>query len=149
VSTISRETHRNRQPDGTYQPYRAYVMAHARRARRTTGTLATDPVLRAIVQDGLEQRWSPQQITRRPRRDYPDRPEWHVTHETLYQALYVQAKGGLRREVASWLRTGRPQRRPQRQPDQRQPRMATDMVMISDRPARPRIGRCPATGKAT
>jgi IS30 family transposase len=58
-----------------------------------------------------------------------------VTHETVYQALYVQAKGGLRREVASWLRTGRAQRRPHQQPDQRRPRMATDMVMISERPA--------------
>jgi IS30 family transposase len=94
VSTISRETHRNRQPDGTYQPYRAHAMAPARRGRPKTGTLATDPALRAIVQDGLDQRWSPQQITRRLRRDHPDRPEWHVTHETLYQALYVQAKVG-------------------------------------------------------
>ncbi|MGW4061100.1 hypothetical protein ACWEGE_22660 [Amycolatopsis sp. NPDC004747] len=49
--------------------------------------------------------------------------------ETLYQALYVQARGGLRREVAGWPRTGRIARRP----DQRRPRMATPMVMISDR----------------
>src|SRR5438270_3765364 len=84
ASTISREKHRNQQPDGTYQPHRAHAIAHARRARPKTSTLAADPVLRAVVQDGLDQRWSPQQITRRLRRDYPDRPEWHVTHETLY-----------------------------------------------------------------
>jgi IS30 family transposase len=134
-STISREIRRNRQPEGSYRPHAAQQWAVARRARPKISKLAADPVLRAIVQDGLDQRHSPQQITRRLRRDHPDRPEWHVTHETLYQALYVQAKGGLRREVTSWLRTGRAIRRPQTQPDARRPRMATDMVMISLRPA--------------
>jgi IS30 family transposase len=133
--TISREKRRNQQPDGTYQPHAAQAMAQARRTRPKTGKLAADPALRAIVQDGLDCRHSPQQIARRLRRDHPDRPEWHVTHETIYQALYVQARGGLRREVASWLRSGRAQRRPHRQPDRRHPRMATDMVMISQRPA--------------
>jgi IS30 family transposase len=138
-STISRETHRNRQPDGGYRPYAAHALAAARRPRPKISKIAADPVLRARVQDGLDQRWSPQQITRRLRRDHPDHPEWHVTHETIYQALYVQARGGLRREVAGWLRTGRAQRRPHRQSGQRLPgqrqRMATPMVMISERPA--------------
>ena len=58
-----------------------------------------------------------------------------MTHETIYQALYVQARGGLRREVAAWLRTGRAQRRPHQRPDQRQQRMAHPMIMISERPA--------------
>jgi transposase, IS30 family len=110
-------------------------MAASRRARPKLGKLAADPALRAVVQDGLQQRHSPEQIARRLRRDHPDRPEWHVTHETMYQALYVQAKDGLRREVASWLRTGRALRRPHTQPDERRPRMATEMVMISERPA--------------
>jgi IS30 family transposase len=135
VCTISRELERNQQPDGTYQPHAAHELATARRARPKAGKLVTDPALRAIVQDGLDARWSPQQITYRLRRDHPDRPEWHVCCETIYQALYVQARGGLRREVAGWLRSGRIQRRPHVRPDQRRPRMATDMVMISDRPA--------------
>ena len=135
VSTITRELDRNQQPDGTYQPHQAHKMALARRPRPKTSKIMADPVLRAVVQDGLDQRWSPRQITRRLRRDHPDRPEWHVTHETIYQALYVQAKGGLGREVAAWLRTGRVARRPQTRPDQRRSRMATEMVMISDRPA--------------
>jgi IS30 family transposase len=134
-STISREKTRNQHPDGSYRPYAAHAMAAARRTRPKIGKLVADPALRAVVQDGLQQRHSPEQIARRLRREHPDRPEWHVVHETIYQALYVQARGGLRREVASWLRTGRALRRPQRQPDQRQPRMATPMVMISDRPA--------------
>jgi IS30 family transposase len=134
VSTISREPGRNQQPDGTYQPHAAHELATARRTRPKVATPAADPGLRAIVQDGLEARWSPHQITRRLRRDHPDRPEWHVRCETIYQALYAQARGGPRREVPGWLRTGRTQRRPHGRPDQRRPRMATPMVMISDRP---------------
>jgi IS30 family transposase len=99
-STISRETHRNRQPDGGYRPHAAHALAAARRPRPKTSKIAADPALRARVQDGLDQRWSPQQIARRLRREHPERPEWHVTHETIYQALSVQARGGLRREVA-------------------------------------------------
>ena len=135
VSTITRELGRNQQPDGTYQPHQAHEQAAARRARPKISKLTADPARHAVIQDRLRQRHSPQQIARRLRRDHPDRPEWHVTHETVYQALYVQAKGQLRREVASWLRTGRIQRRPRTRPDQRRPRMATAMIMISDRPA--------------
>jgi IS30 family transposase len=135
VSTITRELDRNQEPDGIYQPHQAHERAAARRPRPKTSKITADPVLRAVVQDGLDQRRSPRQIVCRLRRDHPDRPEWHVTHETIYQALYVQARGGLRREVAGWLRTGRIARRPQTRPDQRRPRMATAMVMISDRPA--------------
>jgi len=58
-----------------------------------------------------------------------------VSHETIYQALYFQARGGLKREVQSALRSGRTRRKPQRRPDQRTPRFTTPMLMISDRPA--------------
>jgi IS30 family transposase len=135
TSTISRELHRNQHGDGDYRPYRAQTLAQSRRPRPKTGKIAADPGLRQVVQDGLDLRWSPEQIAGLLRREYPDRREWHVTHETIYQALYVQAKGGLGREVAGWLRTGRIQRRPRQRPDQRRPRMATPMVMISERPA--------------
>jgi IS30 family transposase len=68
VSTISRELGRNQQPDGTYQPHAAHETATVRRARPQASKLVADPVLRAIVQDGLDVRWSPQQIVRRLRR---------------------------------------------------------------------------------
>jgi IS30 family transposase len=134
ASTISRELARNRDPDGKYWPHAAHAAAAARRPRPKTSKIAADPELRHIIQEKLDLRWSPEQIAQMLRRDYPDRPEWHVTHETIYQALYVQARGGLRREVAGWLRTGRVQRRPHTRPDQRRPRMATPMLMISERP---------------
>lgn len=135
-STISREVRRNAHPKtGDYRPYAAQTRAETRRQRPKTGKLAANPELRQAVQDGLDRRWSPEQIVRRLRRDFPDRPEMHVTHETIYQALYVQARGGLRRELTQALRTGRATRRPHRQPGQRQPRFTAPMVMISDRPA--------------
>jgi IS30 family transposase len=78
-------------------------------------------------------RWSPEQIAGWLRREHPDEPEWWVSHEAIYQALYVQGKGELRKELAACLRTGRARRRPQR----RATRGATipNMVMISQRPA--------------
>jgi IS30 family transposase len=133
-STISREIRRNRQPGRRYRPHTAQVMARKRRPRPKIGKIAAHPQLQQLVQAGLDQRWSPEQIVRRLRRDHPNRPELHVTHETIYQALYVQGRGGLRRELAKALRTGRAMRRPRRHPDQRQSRMATPMVMISQRP---------------
>lgn len=134
-STISREVRRNAHPrSGDYRPHAAQARAQARRPRPKIGKLAADPQLRQAVQAGLDQRWSPEQIVRRLRRDFPDQPEMHVTHETIYRALYLQGRGELRRELARALRTGRAMRRPRRQAQQRQPRMATPMVMISQRP---------------
>ncbi|WP_394622069.1 IS30 family transposase [Lentzea sp. JNUCC 0626] len=135
-STISRELRRNAHPvSGQYRPHAAQARADARRPRPKTGKIAATPLLRQVIQDGLDLRWSPKQIVQRLRRDFPDRPELHVVHETIYQALYVQGRGELRRELTAALRTGRALRRPRRQAQQRTPRMATPMVMISERPA--------------
>ncbi|GLY26633.1 IS30 family transposase [Micromonospora sp. NBRC 101691] len=135
-STVSREVRRNAHPgSGDYRPHAAQARADARRARPKTGKLAVNPRLRQAVQDGLDRRWSPEQIVRRLRRDFPDQPGMHVTHETIYQALYVQGRGELRRELTRALRTGRAARRPRRPAGQRQPRFTAPMVMISDRPA--------------
>nr|WP_229076854.1 IS30 family transposase [Actinoplanes sp. DH11] len=135
-STISRELRRNAHPgSGDYRPHAAQARAEARRPRPKVSKIAANPELRQAVQDGLDLKWSPEQIVRRLRRDFPDRPELHVTHETIYQALYVQGRGELRRELAKALRTGRTMRRSRRQAQQRTPRMATEMVMISERPA--------------
>jgi len=83
----------------------------------------------------LQQRWSPEQISHALREDHPDDGQMRVSTETIYQALYLQARGGLRREVAAALRTGRTRRRPHRDPAAHTPRFIDPMVMISDRPA--------------
>jgi IS30 family transposase len=90
-----------------------------RAARRPkTARLARRGLMRTVVLGCLRQRWSPQQVAQRLRRDFPDRPEMWVSHETIYQALYVQSRGNLRAELARQvaLRSGRTRRRPQTQP---------------------------------
>jgi IS30 family transposase len=110
VSTVTRELARN----GGRRGYRA-VGADARaleRARRPKlAKLARSPRLRAEVERRLRERWSPQQIAARLRLDFPDDPEMRVSHETIYQSLYVQSRGALRRELAGQLRLGRSRRR--------------------------------------
>jgi len=131
-STVSREVTGN----GGRQRYRAARghQASRRRAHRPKPSkLATYPLLRAAVEEKLELWWSPLQISRWLESAYPDDEEMRVSHETIYQSLFIQGKGALRRELAQCLRTGRATRRPQR----RTPSMKgtiRDMVMISERP---------------
>ncbi|MFC9843983.1 IS30 family transposase [Streptomyces sp. NPDC060223] len=138
-STVSREIRRNRTV-GTrglwhYRPHAAQARADARRLRPKAGKIKQNPELCAFIQDHLDLRWSPEQICQALRTQFPDRPEMHVVHETVYQALYVQGRGELRRDLARALRTGRVRRKPRRQAQQRQPRFRDPMVMISERPA--------------
>jgi IS30 family transposase len=113
-----------------------------RRPKR--GRLLTDEALRAEVQAKLELEWSPEQIAAYLRRTFPDRPDWHVSHETIYQALYHGGRGGLSRELTKKLRTGRPLRRRRRRSDQRTVRFIAPAELIDQRPAiveeRVRIG---------
>ncbi|MEU9337526.1 IS30 family transposase [Streptomyces sp. NPDC048290] len=135
-STISREIRRNRHPtNGQYRPHAAEARAESRRPRPKAGKIAQNPELRDYIQERLGKRWSPEKIVQHLHRDFPDRPEMHVVHETIYQALYVQGRGELRRDLVKALRTGRARRKPRRQAQQCQPRFRDPMVMISDRPA--------------
>ncbi len=133
-STVSREVRAHR-IEGRYLPYRAHQVAAATRARPKRSKLVNNQALRAEVADRLRQRHSPEQISYRLREDFPDDESMRVSHETIYQALYFQARGGLKREVVHALRSGRTRRKPHRSPDARTPRFVDDMVMIADRPA--------------
>jgi IS30 family transposase len=133
-STVSREVHAHSIGE-VYLPHQAHRDAAAARARPKTGKLVTDRPLRAAVEQGLERKLSPEQISNRLVKDHPDDESMRVSHETIYQALYFQARGGLKREVQTALRTGRTRRKPQRRPDQRQHRFVEEMIMISERPA--------------
>ena len=79
-------------------------------------------------------RYSPEQIVGRLRRQFPEDPEMWVSAETIYQSLYVQSRGALRRDLTRCLRTGRALRRPCRQAGQRKNRIP-DMINITERPA--------------
>ncbi len=137
-STISRELRRNA-TGGQPARYRATVaQADAdRRARRPkVSKLAEYAPLREYVAGKLggPERWSPEQIAHRIVAEFPDDERMRISHEAIYQALYVQGRGALRRELTTCLRTGRALRKPRRRIDQRRERIK-DKVMIADRPA--------------
>lgn len=134
-STISRELTRNADRADRYRASSAHVIAHQRASRPKPAKLVTNQVLRERVQSELTRRYSPEQIAGRLREDYPDQPEMWVSTETIYQSLYVQSRGALRRDLTRCLRTGRAMRVPNRQGTRRKNRVLPDMVNISERPA--------------
>src|SRR5215475_9148230 len=131
VSTVSREVAANGGRGG-YRAWRAHRRARGQARRPKTPKLAC-PALAAQVTTWPAEWWPPQQISRRLRIEFPGDPMMWVSHETIYQALYVQGRGELRRELARCLRTGRAKRR-SRGRDGRAGYIK-DMVMISERPA--------------
>jgi transposase, IS30 family len=133
ASTIKRELD-NRSVQGVYHPYRAHRSWAKARARPKPSKLAQPGRLRDYVTAKLAVRWSPEQICHALVEEHPDQQSMRVSTETIYQALYVQARGGLRREVATALRTGRTRRQPRKSPDRRRPRFVEEMLMIADRP---------------
>ena len=132
-STVSREVRIN----GGCDQYRA-VTAHQasrKRAKRPKAMkLAKCSRLRGVVEEKLDLWWSPAQISLWLETEYRDDQEMQVSHETIYQSLFVQGRGALRKELWQALRTGRARRRPQGRPGSTKGQIR-DMVMISERPA--------------
>jgi IS30 family transposase len=121
-------------PTPRYSATAAQARAEMRARRPKPGKLAVHERLHDEVQNRLEDKYSPEQISRRLRLDFPDDVEMRVSHETIYRSIYVQGRGSLRRELHQCLRTGRAVRRPQRRADARRTRIR-DMINISERPA--------------
>ena len=148
-STVSRELRRNAGCGG--QPYRAtsaHALAYERASRPKPSKLATNLALRKQVEQDLQRRYSPEQIVGRLRQEFPQDQEMWVSTETIYQSLYIQSRGALRRDLTKCLRTGRALRRPCRQAGRRKNRIP-DMINISERPAEADDRAARATGKAT
>jgi IS30 family transposase len=150
-STVQRELRRNmwhqlyrarhHRPHGfsvrtpwNYRPSQAQRAADLNARRPKPAKLATNLELQKLVQAKLTSRLSPEQIAAQLKRKFPEQPEMWVSHETIYQSIYVQGRGALRRELAACLRTGRALRRPHRRRDERRGRIP-GMVSISERPA--------------
>ncbi|MGA2806384.1 MAG: IS30 family transposase [Acidimicrobiales bacterium] len=130
-STISREVEANG-GRSHYRAVRAHHGAYERARRPKMAKLVAGPLC-SRVETWLEQWWSPEEIARRLRLEHPDDPAMWVSHETIYQSLFVQGRGELRRELHRCLRTGRAQRRPKGGAERRG--QIPNMVMISERPA--------------
>lgn len=135
TSTVSREVLRN---GGrvSYQAWAAERQARERARRPKACKLAIEGELRDFVLDGLLQRWSPEQIAARLKATFPDRVEMRVSHETIYQSLFVQSRGGFRKELTECLRSGRARRTPRKPAGESgRGRNIVGMINISERPA--------------
>jgi IS30 family transposase len=132
TSTVSREVNANG-GRARYRVFGADERAYVNARRPKTTKLVSSPRLARVVEEMLLKRWSPEQIAARLRVEFPNEPEMRVSHETIYQSLFVQPRGWLRKELAVALRSGRAKRRPQG----RTPRgwRLAGLPMISERPA--------------
>lgn len=133
-TTVARELARC--AEGAYDPREAHLDAR-RRARRPKARKLEEGRLRGHVASKLALLWSPRQISMRLREEFPDEEEMRVSHEAIYQALYVQGRGSLRQEVAveQALRSGRKRRAPRsRLPARPRGRSWVEGCGISERP---------------
>jgi IS30 family transposase len=133
-STVSRELRRNADGLGRYRATSAHARAYHRASRPKPAKLLTNLRLRSMVEADLAKKYSPEQIAGRLKVDFPDQPEMQVSTETIYQSLYVQSRGALKRDLTRYLRTGRAVRRPSRKVGQRKNRIP-NMINIAERPA--------------
>jgi IS30 family transposase len=153
-STITRELAAGTHPDAArYKASVAHRRAEQRLARPKPGKLASNPALTAWVAErlagnhpgtgtdegtGKSRFWSPQQISRHLPVEFPDDESMRISHEAIYQSLFVLGRGGLRKELHTALRSGRAARRPQavtRASQAGRPHALTEQVLISARPA--------------
>src|SRR6266516_2826598 len=121
-----RRRHRQGRPISapwSYRPSYAQRRAEFMVRRPKRAKLATHLELRQLVQAKLQESLSPRQISVELRQQFPDDPEMWVSHETIYQSIYVQGRGALRRELAAHLRTGRALRKPRRKAGERRGRI--------------------------
>jgi transposase, IS30 family len=131
ASCVSREVSANGGRAG-YRAWAAHLRARRCARRPKVAKLSYGPLVERVSSD-LEALWSPDEIAQRLRREFPDDPMMQVSHETIYQSLFVQGRGELRRELARCLRTGRTARKARGRVEHRG--SIADKVMISERPA--------------
>jgi IS30 family transposase len=132
-STVGREIVRSCRRRCEYRALNAERRADRRARRPKARKLERCPRLLEAVQAGLVAGWSPEQIAARLEVDHPDDVEMRISAETIYQSVFVQARGELRRQLEGDLRSGRTRRRQRGRPGEG--RRLVDMILISERPA--------------
>jgi IS30 family transposase len=133
-ATVGREIKRGGGRE-RYRAHRAQQAADEAASRARQSWIETRSWLWEHVQGQLRLWWSPEQIADTLRIDHPDDPQWWVSHESIYQAIFVQAKPELRKELAKCLRSGRGRRLPRNRRAAGQAPKIVGMVNISERPA--------------
>ncbi len=134
-STVSREIQRNG-GEAHYRSGKAEERAWERSRRPKKCRLAINGKLRQMVASKLKMQWSPQQISGWLKTRFPEQADLQVSHEAIYQALFVQARGALKKELQYHLRTGRVMRHARTATRKRQTRyQIVDAVSIRERPA--------------
>jgi transposase, IS30 family len=131
-SVVSREVERNG-GRSAYRAIPAQQRADEQRARPKPRLLETNTALHDVVNAGLKQDWSPQQISKRLREDYPGDDTMRVSAETIYESLYLQARGELRTQLTIALRQGRTRRISRSRTTVARGKIR-DMINISERP---------------
>lgn len=136
ASTISREIRKNTNPvTHCYEPYKAHEISSLRRKRPKPLKIETNPLLWQEIFTRLHKHYSPEQISHDLSACFPDNKHMQASHETIYQSIYLQAKGELKQELLSCMREHKVTRVARTSPVQRTPRFREPMVLISQRPA--------------
>jgi len=132
ASTVSREVQRNG-GRGSYRAARAEARAREQSDRPQAGKLSKYPRLRMLVASRLAQDWAPRQIAIRLKHEFPDDPSMQISHETIYRSLFIQARGELKKELVSHLRSHRNMRKSNKPAVE--VRTIPDAISIRQRPA--------------
>lgn len=131
-SVVYKEVVRNRGDDGDYHALMAHARAH-QKAKRSKAFKLDDPELCALIETWMDDGWSPKLIAEVLARDHRDDKLKQVSHETIYQCLYVQGRGQLRADLNKCLSTNRAARKPRDRTERRG--KFSDVITISQRPA--------------
>lgn len=134
-SVVCREVDRNRSTDGSYWGPVAHRAAHEKRKRPKEFRLVANPGLCRYIEDRMEEGWSPKLIAEVAAQDHPHTIMDRVSHETIYRALYVQTRGGLRKDLHRQLSLKRRQRKPRGAADGRGKSLYREAFTIRQRPA--------------
>ncbi len=134
-STLSREIGKSQCRKGGYRALTAQYFAQQRQAApKKPKKIEQHDQLKAYVHEHLKRQWSPQEIAERLKKEYPDEPSMHVSHETIYTYLYVLPRGELKKELLACLRQDRTRRKRRKNTHEKRGQI-TNMLSIEERPA--------------